>query len=323
MTTEYTHLFRQLRETIRRSSRILLVSDGKADGDSIGSTTAMMAWLRHEGIHTEAFCIEPIPDALLFLDETYRITSDPSVFKQPFDLIMTFDASDPTRCGITQYVPTMPTKPPIVVFDHHQTNPRYGTTNIVATDACSTCEVVYQFFIANDITIDARMATSLLAGITTDTTSFTNAATTKSGMDAAAYLLQAGARNTDIVKHLIKNTSVDALRLWGIALSRLRTNSHLGITSTYLLKTDFQSKKDEELLGGLSNFLSGVSTETDTTLVLHELDNGTIRGSLRSVNRDISKLAKMLSGGGHKKASGFTVQGRIQETAEGPRIVAN
>jgi phosphoesterase RecJ-like protein len=318
-----SHLYRQISEKIRQANRILLVSDGKADGDSIGSTTAMLNWLKREGKTVDAFSIQTIPASLRFLDGAHAITNDTNIFTQPFDLVLTFDASDPARSGLTENLPRMPSRPTVIVFDHHETNPRYGDINAVFTAACSTCEVVYDFFITNDISIDDRMATSLLTGITTDTSSFTNAATTHTGVEAAAHLLKCGARNRDIMTNLIKNASMERLTLWGRALSRLHTNKKLNIATTYILQSDFTNHdQEEELLGGLSNFLSGVSTDTDTILVLHEMSNGTVRGSIRSAARDISKLAKLLGGGGHKKASGFTVQGRIEATAEGPRIIA-
>jgi phosphoesterase RecJ-like protein len=68
-------------------------------------------------------------------------------------------------------------------------------------------------------------------------------------------------------------------------------------------------------------FLNAVTGKTDTILVLRELPNGEIKGSFRSVKRDIAKLAKLLGGGGHKKAAGFTVKGRIEVTNQGPKII--
>jgi phosphoesterase RecJ-like protein len=319
MTPE--HLHREMYEKIRAANRILLVSDGKADGDSIGSTSAMLNWLHREGKTVHAFSMEGIPSSLRFLDGTQHITNDPSVFTNAVDLVITFDASDPTRAGLTEHLPKIPTAPTVLVFDHHETNPRYGHINAVFTNACSTCEVIYDFFHTNTISIDHRMATSLLTGITTDTTSFTNAATTESGMRAAAHLLSCGARQHDIAKHLVRNTSVRRLQLWGAILSRLRRNPRVDIATTYILPSDLTTPEDEELLNGLSNFLSAVNTDTDATLVLHDLGNGSVRGSFRSTTRDMSKLAKLLGGGGHKKACGFTVQGRIEVTAAGPRIV--
>ncbi|MBI4139083.1 DHH family phosphoesterase [Candidatus Uhrbacteria bacterium] len=316
-----SHLLASAHRLIQRSERILLVADGSPDGDSIGSTTAMLNWLAREGKQVEAFSIEPIPSSLQFLDGVHRITNDPAVFAQPYDLVLTFDASDPKRSGITEHLPKLPRPAHVVVFDHHVTNPRYGDTNIIFTDACSTCEVMYRFFDENGERIDDRMATSLLTGITTDTSSFTNGATTTAGMEAAAHLFRCGARHTDIVRHVVQNKSMDGLKLWGLALSRLRHDPARDLATTFFLREDLTAPGSHEAVEGLSNFLNAVCNGCDTVLVLREKEDGTVRGSMRSMNRDISKLAQLMGGGGHKKAAGFTVKGRIEVTEKGPRIV--
>lgn len=316
-----THTFGKIHDMIRKADRILLVSDGKPDGDSIGSTTAMLNWLLREGKDVEAFSIEKIPSSLLFLDNVHRITNDADLFTKHFDLVITFDASDPARSGITANLPRLPKPPHVVVFDHHVTNPLYGDTNVVLTDACSTCEIVYRFFDEHGVHIDDRMATSLLTGITTDTSSFSNPATNFAGMEAASKLFQAGARHTDVVKHLVKNKSVDGLKLWGLALSRLTHDKERDMATTYFLREDLKSPGAEEAVEGLSNFLQFVCGDCDATFVLREREDGTVRGSLRSVSRDISKIAQQYGGGGHKKAAGFTTKGRIEVTPEGPKIV--
>jgi phosphoesterase RecJ-like protein len=80
---------------------------------------------------------------------------------------------------------------------------------------------------------------------------------------------------------------------------------------------------DEEAMEGLSNFLNAVCGNSETILVLRETPERTIKGSLRSIRRDISKLAKFFGGGGHKKASGFTVKGRILVGADGNVSIVN
>jgi phosphoesterase RecJ-like protein len=70
---------------------------------------------------------------------------------------------------------------------------------------------------------------------------------------------------------------------------------------------------DEESTEGISNFLAAV-LDAPTIMVLREASGGLVRGSLRTVeDRDVSKLAISLGGGGHKKAAGFTVRGRLAE----------
>ncbi|MBP7133730.1 DHH family phosphoesterase [Patescibacteria group bacterium] len=313
--------FTQLFSLIQQAQRILLVADGKPDGDSLGSSSGMLNWLLREGKDASAFCAAPIPNVFSYLDNIHRYTNDPVIFQQKFDLIITFDAGDLRHCGIDQILPKAPKGYTLVDIDHHSTNARYGDLNLVFTDACSTAEVVFRFLQTMHVPLDPKIATSLLTGIFTDTMTFSNAATTTEGMEAAGILCAAGARKTEILHKLFKNRSIDGLKLWGLALSRLKHQPHLNLVSTYFLKEDLTQPGLEDAVEGISNFLNATCGNADTILVIRELPGGVIKGSLRSAKRDISRVAKLFGGGGHKKAAGFTLSGRLQETAQGVRVI--
>ncbi len=312
-------LFGKIAGLLQVAERVLLVADGKPDGDSIGSSSAMYSWLKREGKPVTIFCALPIPSTLLYLDGAHDFTDDPTIFEQPFDLIITFDASDIRHAGIENLLPKLPRPYQLVVIDHHATNTRYGHVNAVWADACSTAEIVYQFFTLLGVPIDSKMATSLLTGILTDTSCFSNAGTTSQGVEAAGHLCALGARHPEILRQLVQNKSMPTLKLWGLALARLNHNETHNITSTYFLLEDLKDIPDanEEAMEGLSNFLNAVCGNAETILVLRELPNRLIKGSFRSIHRDISKLARFLGGGGHKKAAGFTISGRIKIIEDG------
>ncbi|MDD5072156.1 MAG: DHHA1 domain-containing protein, partial [Patescibacteria group bacterium] len=63
--------------------------------------------------------------------------------------------------------------------------------------------------------------------------------------------------------------------------------------------------------------------EVNGLLVLRQMPEGIIKGSLRTskANVDISKLARALGGGGHAKAAGFTVEGSLEKTEKGWKMV--
>lgn len=311
--------FGKIAGLIQVAERVLLVADGKPDGDSIGSTSAMYNWLKQAGKPVTAFCALPIPADLLYLDGAHDFTSDPNIFKQAFDLIITFDASDIRHAGIENLITQIPCEYQLVVIDHHATNTKYGHLNAIWTDACSTAELVYQFFVLLSIHIDSKMATSLLTGILTDTSCFSNAGTTSQGMEAAGHLCALGARHPEILRQLVQNKSMPTLKLWGLALARLNHNAQLNVTSTYFLQEDLKDipNADEDAMEGLSNFLNAVCGGSEAILVLRELPDRRLKGSLRSVKRDISKLAKFFGGGGHKKAAGFTLPGRMKVDEKG------
>lgn len=313
--------FSRLHALVRNAHKILLIADGKPDGDSLGSSSGFFNWLIREGKSAHAYCAAPIPRSFSYLDGIHLFRNDPATFKESWDLIITFDAGDLRHCGIEQLLPQVTSSYTLVNIDHHATNARYGNLNLVYVDACSTCEVVYRFLGAEEIRLDAAIATSLLTGILTDTSSFSNSATTSPGMDAASTLTAAGARTTEIYHHLLQNKTIDGLKIWGLALSRLRYNKEQSLASTYFFAKDLDGAS-EEAVEGVSNFLNASCGEADTMLVLRELPDGKIKGSFRSAKRDISKIAKLLGGGGHKKAAGFTINGKLEATKDGVRIIS-
>lgn len=314
------HLFNTMHEAIHQAGRILLVAHKKPDGDTLGSSSSVLNWLIREGKDVTIFCADAPPEAFHFIDSIHRYSNDPTVFEQNYDLIIVFDSGDLHYCGIDQHIVKTPPGYFLINVDHHGTNTHFGDVNIVMTEASSTAEVIYRFFNARQIHIDHRMATSLLTGLFTDTNSFTNAATNPIAVDAFSKLIAAGGRHQDIKKHLLFDKNVDSLKIWGILLSRLRHNKTYDVVTTYLLLKDAEHV-GTDIIEGVSNFLNEVTTGTDTILFLRELPDNKIKGSFRSVKRNVASVAKLMGGGGHNKAAGFTVNGHIEETAKGPRIV--
>lgn len=313
--------FSRLHALVRQAKKILLIADGKPDGDSLGSSSGFLNWLLREGKTAQAYCAAPIPKAFSYLDGIHLFRNDAATFHEAWDLVITFDAGDLRHCGVETLLPQIPGTFTLVNIDHHATNARYGQLNLVYVDACSTCEVVYRFLTAEELRLDPAIATSLLTGVLTDTSSFSNSATTSPGIEAASVLTAAGARTNEIYHHLLQNKTMNGLKLWGLALSRLRFHKSYNLVTTYFFAKDLEGA-GEDAVEGVSNFLNASCGEADTMLVLRELPNGQIKGSFRSAKRDISKIAKLLGGGGHKKAAGFTINGRLEESNGQVKVVA-
>lgn len=315
------HLFGRLHESVAQASRILLIAHKKPDGDTIGSSSAFFNWCIREGKDVTAFCRDAPDLQYRFLDNIHRYTTDETVFDRAYDLVIVFDAGDLKYCGVDELMKRLPHGYLLVNLDHHPTNVRFGDMNIVLEDASSTAEIVYRFFEANRVRMDGAMATCLLTGLCTDTSNFSNAATNPLAMQAASSLIAAGGRFQDILNYVWKRHSVDALKIWGLMLSRLVYNARFDVVSTYLLQDD-QKNASNDTVEGIANFLNATLGDADSMMILKEMPDGLVKGSFRSLNRDVSAVAKLLGGGGHKKAAGFTVVGRIQVRENGePCIV--
>lgn len=319
-TTAYPPSFGQFHEALLTAKRILLVAHKKPDGDTTGASSSALNYFLREGKDVRIFCADPIPPTFSYIDNIQRYTTNPQLFDEAYDLVIVFDSGDLRYCGIHEHILRLPKGYVLMNIDHHPTNTRYGDINIVLPEASSTAEILFRLFESGSIHIDHKMATSLLTGLLTDTSNFSNAATTTISMEAAGKLLGAGARYTEILKHVWQNKSVDSLKIWGTLLSRLSYNKHYDVATTYMLESDV-TEASADIVDGMSNFLQSVVGKIDTILVLRELPGNLIKGSFRSVNRDISTIAKLLGGGGHKKAAGFTAKGHIEVTPNGPKIV--
>ncbi|MDF1496728.1 MAG: bifunctional oligoribonuclease/PAP phosphatase NrnA [Patescibacteria group bacterium] len=317
----FENRLKQLHDALKSSERVLLIGHQKPDGDALGSTSGFYSWLKREGKKPTLYCKDLPAQQYKYLDAFFDYKDDIKVFDMKYDMVIMFDSGDMVYAGVDALIPKLPNSPTLVNIDHHKTNQFYGDVNIVNVEATSTCEVVARFFEANNVLIDSTMATSLMTGILTDTSHFSNAATTSQGMDVAGRLIASGARMNEITKYLLKNKELPILKIWGLALSRLHKNETQDIAVTFVTNEDFlKYGVSPNAVEGISNFLQGVTGNAESILVLHDRGDGTIKGSMRSVTRDVSAIAKLFGGGGHKLAAGFAIKGTIKETKEGFEI---
>lgn len=306
---------KQINYEIAQAKKILLIPHKNPDGDALGAISALAEYFISCGIEPEIFCDTEIQSKYYFLPHLPLIKNDPLIFTdKEIDLIIVVDTGDLIHAGVDQYLKNHSGK--IINMDHHHTNPLYGYLNLVDKQAASTTEIIYSFFRYNNVTITHQIATSLLTGLIADTENFTNGATTPKAMSVASELVRYGANYKMINNWLLKNKSLNILRLWGTALSRLKKHEEMDLVYTYILQEDFKKHEVEETESdGIANFLNKLDG-AKISLIMKETADKKIKGSLRTTfnDTDVSSLAKSLGGGGHKKAAGFTYDGNVDST---------
>lgn len=302
-----------------RSPLIVLLKD--VDPDAMGASMALARAFVQRGVRPTLFCLQDIPDSLLFLSGSeYSVVHDPAALTfATYDLAIVCDAGDLKRTGIAEQLEALKQHAPLMNVDHHHVHSPFGTINLVDEHASASAELVYDVLQLGGWSIDAAMATAILAGIMADTGNFTNAATTIRSLEIAATCYAKGADAPRVVRELYGQKPLRALQLWGDILSRLQKNKKWGIVSTVILQKDFATYDiSDEATEGLANFLNSIA-DMKAALILKEMPDGTIRGSMRATRDDVdvSKLAKRLGGGGHRKAAGFTIHGKIEQLPNG------
>ncbi|KKW29411.1 MAG: hypothetical protein UY72_C0045G0007 [Candidatus Uhrbacteria bacterium GW2011_GWD2_52_7] len=303
-------VYNKIADLVRNANRILLLTDERIDGDTTGSTLGLYHVLSAMGKHVDVFSPKAIPHTLQFMPGVEAISHDASLFEQDdIDLVIICDCSDGTY--IKQFLPKMQRKVPLISFDHHSTNPRYGTVNCIEPNAASTADVVWRFIKFAGLPMNKAAAQCLLTGITTDTQALFSANTTGDAIEASAELTKLGGRLHDIVRHTFMNKSETSLKLWGLAFERLFYDESFDAIATAITLEDIQRyEANTEDIEGISNFLNAMLDETHEVVVVYrETDDGAVKGSVRSRGRNVAKQAEaMYGGGGHKLAAGFKVK---------------
>ncbi|PIP51007.1 hypothetical protein COX11_00965 [Candidatus Berkelbacteria bacterium CG23_combo_of_CG06-09_8_20_14_all_41_73] len=314
----FTHLKKE------KNQNFLLIAHERPDGDTIAAILAIKKLLEFLGKKVTAVSSQGIPEVFKFLPGWRKIKSDFLI--ADFETIILLDNGDLKRTGyLDRILLAKSSHVPIINIDHHPKNDiwKLAKINIVNEKVPSTCEIIYDIFLKLGVPIDRNVATMLLTGIYTDTGGFQHSNTNPSTLKTASELLSRGARLKQISENVSNSRSVAMLKLWGIALDRIQYRDDLKLVYSIITRKDLERcQARDENLAGVVNLISTIPGE-QATLLLYELPDGKIKGSLRTESSkiDVSRIAGIFGGGGHKKASGFVVDGRLHKTKNGWKII--
>lgn len=308
-------VFSQAKQLIDSSQNILLTMHERMDGDDGGSLLAVGNQLERMGKNVSYTIKKGVPPNLTFLPGSHKISDD--IIHTDFDLLVTFGCSAMDRTGNPNILNL---KSKIINFDHHPDNQNFGHVNIVDAKKSSVAELVYNFFIFNNWPINKDVATCLLTGIITDTGSFMHANTQSSTLKVAAELMRKGARANKIVQETYKKKPPQILKAWGKALKNIHYDKEHKIIYSVMTENDLHefSSLPQAAFEGFVETLNTVP-QAQFAMFLRQ-DGDIIKGSLRSdifKNIDVSKIAQIFGGGGHKLAAGFSVAGKLVKDEAG------
>lgn len=309
----YLETIYRIKQIIDQAGSILVITHQKPDGDGLGAISAVAYYLASKGKNYQLFCKDLVPETSQFLPLIHQVTNDQSIFKKEFEVIILLDSGDLEYAGVEQIIKSLNYKFTLINIDHHITNRGYGDLNVVLPEKSSTSEIIYGLFRSWQFPLSKEVATALLNGIIFDTGAFSNAATSLSALEVASHLLNLGARHKEINEYQLKNKSLGLLKLWGRAFERLTFNGRYNLAFTVITQRDIKEcQAPDEATEGIANFLNELSG-AKIVMVLKEGQNGLIRGSLRTTydDVDVGELAQKWGGGGHKKAAGFSVKGKL------------
>jgi len=280
------------------------------DGDAVGSLLGLGQALRRLGKRCTMACADSVPSKFDFLAGMQEIVSNPPTTEE---IIVTVDSTDIERLG-SLYEETIFHSRPVINIDHHITNTRFGTVNLVRL-LPSTAEIVYALIRRLGIPLDKQIACALLTGLVTDTRSFRTGNVTIRQLQLTITLMKAGASLTDITELVFNREPVSTICLWGQALANAQRRGSVIWTEIdrHMMRICGASPNEGD---GLVSFLAS-TMGIDIAIVFRERDDGRIEASMRaSPGRDVSAIALKFGGGGHPQAAGCTIAGNIGTVRE-------
>jgi phosphoesterase RecJ-like protein len=307
---------------LRDSSRFLLTTHEGPDGDALGSLLGLHRVLTQLGKDSVMFLAAkefPLPVEYRFLPLT-------DVFHEP-----PVDLVDRTvvflDCGNIDRMPVDSLRRDegtILNIDHHHDNTRFGTLNVVDTEASCTAEIVYRIARGLGAEITPEIASALYVGLITDTGRFMYENTGPAAHRMAAELIEAGVDVHDTYRRLYERVPLEKLRLISRALDRIERIDGGALAITYISNEDYTaSGADESLTEGVIDYVRSLEG-TELAAVVRdrgEAGHAARKVSLRSTSGDIdvSAIARLHGGGGHPRAAGFSTDLPYDELVESLR----
>ncbi len=294
-------------QEIRARQRFVVTSHARPDGDGIGSALAMGQILRVMGKDAEVVMHDGVPRIyhnLPFAERVIQADSVPTSFLGN-DAVILLECDSTQRAlleGLEKYF--------LINIDHHASGRNFAHINWIDSTVMATAELVFRLARLACVPVDRDIATCLYTALMTDTGSFMFEGTNEHTFTVARELVLAGADPALCARPIYFGHSTAKLRLLGAALSNLHREGPLAwIWVTQEQMTRFGAR--EEDCEGLVNYALSIA-DVQVAIFFRELADRRFRISLRSKGEvNVSTVAEYFGGGGHKCASGCSIDGPL------------
>lgn len=297
---------------IHESKNIGITCHTSPDGDSLGSSLALLQGLLNIGKNAYIISKEPLPITFNFLPFSEKISEDLNCVLENTDTIIVLDCGNVERINANLNIQDRSYT--LINIDHHISNDNYGDLNYVDTKASAVAEIIYEILNLLNVSINKEIATCLYTSILTDTGSFRHSNTTKQTHEIAGSLVSTGINFSDIHRNIFENISFERLKLHGKVIQniRLELNNKLcimEITKDMLKEFDLEKTDSSDIVN------IGMQIDTVEVAVLIKESDDLTKVSLRSKHIvDVREIAEIFDGGGHIKAAGFSTNKSLEET---------
>lgn len=327
------HLLKIKAEAAAKGEKVhfYILPHHRADGDAIGSAMALQRALCREGFAAQAVFAEPLSGLYDYLDcRDYAVCATAEeaecwrerIIREKAYVCLVDNSAPSTRLGAREVLFNACLPARRIIIDHHISQFTASAAYDIAPDIVACCVQVSELLLAleaaeNCHLIDKNTAECLMTGIVTDSGQLSYEA-----MSAQVYLIMAILKNRGADQELINRLhyhlcSRRQLQIEALAFTQTKYFFANRCLVAKLSAAQIQAvQATDQDIDGISSKLREVEG-VEIAVLLRQTPKGNVIGSIRtSLTADAQKIALQLGGGGHKRASGFTIYNSTPEAAE-------
>jgi phosphoesterase RecJ-like protein len=298
-----------LEQMLEQTGSVVILGHVRPDGDCLGSTLGLYHYIQtnYPAIRAAVYLEESSPkfgylagyDAILHETDEER-----------YELCICLDCGDEERLGSFGVFLANASKS--LCLDHHITNTRFCEVNLVSENASSTCEVLFEQL--DEEKIDKAAAECLYTGLIHDTGVFKYSCTSACTMEIAGKLMAKGIDFGSIIDNSFYKKTYVQNQILGRALLESITflDGKCIFSALRQSEMEFYGVNGKDMDGIIDQLR--LTEGVEVAIFMYQTGPQEFKVSLRSQNAvDVSRIASYFGGGGHVRAAGCTMSGRIHD----------
>lgn len=309
--------FDEVARLIGDARTVVVCAHTSPDGDAIGSGLALADVIRRRW-PGKRVC-NMLADDATDVPRVYRFLPGADSFVHACDyggnpdLFICCDLSSVPRLADARAVLARASH--VAVLDHHPAREAFWEAGVVRPDAAAVGVLVWAFARRLGLALTPDEAQCLFCAVATDTGRFQYQNADPESFEAASAFVAAGARPSEVALRVYQSDRLSYMHLESRVLGRVRTFEDGRIAYSYATRADLEATGvDVSETDGLIDLVRCVDG-AEVALLLKEVAGNRTRGNLRAkTDLDVSEVAALVGGGGHKAAAGFTCEGDLDET---------
>lgn len=298
-----------LEQMLEQTGSVVILGHVRPDGDCLGSTLGLYHYIQtnYPAIRAAVYLEESSPkfgylagyDAILHETDEER-----------YELCICLDCGDEERLGSFGVFLANASKS--LCLDHHITNTRFCEVNLVSENASSTCEILFEQL--DEEKIDKAAAECLYTGLIHDTGVFKYSCTSARTMEIAGKLMAKGIDFGSIIDNSFYKKTYVQNQILGRALLESITflDGKCIFSALRQSEMEFYGVNGKDMDGIIDQLR--LTEGVEVAIFMYQTGPQEFKVSLRSQNAvDVSRIASYFGGGGHVRAAGCTMSGRIHD----------